>query len=102
MIAADTDYVRRVYKLNNVLGNYNGELSNPGELLRLEDAHGNLADEVEYSNHGNWPGWTRVVAVAWNWSTRGRTTVYHRPGATAMKQPKAVFANTQPPGGGGS
>ena len=57
MIAADTDYVQRVYKLNNVLGNYDGELSNPGELLRLEDAHGNLADEVEYSNHGNWPGW---------------------------------------------
>ena len=59
VIAADTDYVRRVYKLNNVLGNYNGELSNPGELLRLEDAHGNLADEVDYHNHGNWPGWTK-------------------------------------------
>ena len=59
VIAADTDYVRRVYKLNNVLGNYDGELSNPGELLRLEDAHGNLADELEYSNHGNWPGWTK-------------------------------------------
>ncbi|MCH2592855.1 MAG: lamin tail domain-containing protein [Pedosphaera sp.] len=59
VVAADTDYVRRVYKLNNVLGNYDGELSNPGELLRLEDADGNLADEVEYSNHGNWPGWTK-------------------------------------------
>ncbi|MDC0309614.1 lamin tail domain-containing protein, partial [bacterium] len=59
VIAADIDYVRRVYKLNNVLGNYGGELSNRGELLRLEDAYGNLADEVDYSNHGDWPGWTK-------------------------------------------
>ena len=59
VIAADADYVRRVYKLNNVLGNYDGELSNPGELLRLEDAYGNLADEVDYRNHGDWPGWTK-------------------------------------------
>ncbi|MDE0867102.1 MAG: lamin tail domain-containing protein, partial [Rubripirellula sp.] len=59
VIAADIDYVRRVYKLNNVLGNYGGELSNPGELLRLEDAYGNVADEVDYSNHGDWPGGTK-------------------------------------------
>ncbi|HJN82950.1 MAG TPA: lamin tail domain-containing protein [Verrucomicrobiota bacterium] len=59
VIAADADYVRQVYKLNNVLGNYGGELSNPGELLRLEDAFGNLADEVDYRNHGDWPDWTR-------------------------------------------
>ena len=74
VIAADIDYVRRVYKLNNVLGNYGGELSNPGELLRLEDAYGNLADEVDYSNHGDWPGWTKEVVAAWNWLIRGRTT----------------------------
>ena len=59
VIAADVGYMRRVYRLNNVLGNYRGELSNPGELLRLEDGHGNLADEVDYRNHGDWPGWTR-------------------------------------------
>ena len=59
VIAADVDYVRRVYKLKNVIGNYGGELSNPGELLRLEDAYGNFADEVDYRNHGNWPGWTK-------------------------------------------
>ena len=59
VIAADTAYMKRVYKLGNVLGNYSGELSNPGELLRLEDAYGNLADEVDYSNHGDWPGWTK-------------------------------------------
>ena len=59
VIAADAGYVRRVYKLSNVLGNYGGELSNPGELLRLVDGHGNLADEVDYRNHGDWPGWTR-------------------------------------------
>ncbi len=59
VIAADAEYVQRVYKLNNVLGNYGGELGNPGELLRLEDADGNLADEVDYRNHGDWPDWTK-------------------------------------------
>ena len=59
VIAADAGYMRRVYGLSNVLGDYGGELSNPGELLRLEDGHGNLADEVDYRNHGDWPGWTR-------------------------------------------
>ncbi|MEE2947580.1 MAG: lamin tail domain-containing protein [Verrucomicrobiota bacterium] len=59
VIAADTAYIRRVYQLENVLGNYDGELSNPGELLRLEDAYGNLADEVDYRNRGDWPSWTK-------------------------------------------
>ena len=59
VIAADAAYMRRVYQLKNVLGNYGGELSNPGELLRLEDAHGNLADEVDYRNRGDWPSWTK-------------------------------------------
>ena len=59
VIAADAAYMNRVYQLGNVLGNYDGELSNPGELLRLEDAYGNLADEVDYRNRGDWPGWTK-------------------------------------------
>ena len=38
-----------------VLGNYNGQLSNNGELIRLEDAWGNLVDEVDYKVGGEWP-----------------------------------------------
>ena len=59
VIAADVQYMSRVYKLESLLGNYRGELSNPGELLRLEDAYGNLVDELDYMNHGDWPDSTK-------------------------------------------
>ncbi len=59
VVAADLKYMNRVYKIENILGNYRGELSNPGEILRLEDAYGNLADELDYMNHGDWPDWTK-------------------------------------------
>ena len=59
VIAADVEYMNRVYQLENILGNYRGELSNPGELLRLEDAYGNFVDELDYMNHGDWPDSTK-------------------------------------------
>ncbi len=39
----------------NVVGSYDGSLANNGELLRLEDAMGNLVDEVDYKTGGQWP-----------------------------------------------
>jgi len=39
-----------------VLGPFGGNLSNSGELLRLIDAFGNPADEVDYLDGGRWPG----------------------------------------------
>ena len=59
VVASDIKYIKRVYRIADVVGDYNGELSNPGEMLRLEDGYGNLADEVDYSNHGDWPDWTK-------------------------------------------
>ena len=38
-----------------MVGNFTGQLSNGGELVRLEDAYGNLADEVHYMPSGDWP-----------------------------------------------
>ena len=64
VVAADIKYIKRVYQSANVVGNYRGELSNPGEMLRLEDAYGNLADEVDYSNHGDWPDWTKGAGTS--------------------------------------
>ena len=38
-----------------VVGDYGGSLSNSGELVRLLDAAGNMADEVDYKTGGDWP-----------------------------------------------
>jgi hypothetical protein len=38
-----------------VVGDYGGSLSNSGELIRLLDETGNLADEVDYKSGGDWP-----------------------------------------------
>ena len=40
---------------SNSAGQFSGKLSNGGELLRLEDAWGNLVDEVHYHAGGDWP-----------------------------------------------
>ncbi len=37
------------------LGNWNGSLGNNGDLLRLEDAKGNLVNQVDYKFGGEWP-----------------------------------------------
>lgn len=39
---------------DNVIGSASGSLSNGGELLRLEDGLGNLADQVDYRTGGEW------------------------------------------------
>ncbi|MDB6155212.1 MAG: exported protein of unknown function [Chthoniobacteraceae bacterium] len=38
-----------------ILGNFSGSLGNRSERLELNDANGNLADEVRYSTGGAWP-----------------------------------------------
>lgn len=54
-IAADRDHILQAYGGVNVIGNYSGKLRNDGELIRLLDANGNLADEVDYKSGGDWP-----------------------------------------------
>ena len=39
----------------SVVGDYGGSLGNGGDLIRLMDATGNLADEVDYHTGGDWP-----------------------------------------------
>jgi len=55
VIAADAALMRAVHGAINVIGDFEGKLSNEGDLLRLEDAEGNLADEVDYKGGGDWP-----------------------------------------------
>ncbi|MFL2451842.1 MAG: lamin tail domain-containing protein [Verrucomicrobiales bacterium] len=58
VIAANKDWINENYTGVKAIGNYRNNLSNEGELLRLEDQNGNLADEVNYKVGGDWPHWT--------------------------------------------
>ena len=55
VVAADIDWMRRHYGDISVIGNFSGQLRDSGELLRIEDASGNLVDEVYYYPSGDWP-----------------------------------------------
>ena len=45
VVAANKDWINNHYEGVSAIGNYSNNLANSGELLRLEDSHGNLADE---------------------------------------------------------
>jgi len=53
--AANAVRMRAVYGDIPVVGDFQGRLANRGELVRLVDQFGDLADEVDYSFGGDWP-----------------------------------------------
>jgi len=56
VVAADVACMNSSYGGGfTVVGNWDGRLSDGGELIRLEDANQNLADEVDYLPAGDWP-----------------------------------------------
>jgi len=55
IVAANTDFTSEAHQNAKIAGQFSGELSNGGELIRLVDSWGNLADEVHYQTGGNWP-----------------------------------------------
>ena len=55
VVARDAVALRVAYPAITVLGDYRGGVSAKGELLRLEDASGNPADEVRFYAGGRWP-----------------------------------------------
>lgn len=55
VIAANESFTLNAHPGANVVGQYQGELANGGERLRLVDRWGNTADEVHYHTGGNWP-----------------------------------------------
>ncbi|MCX5644895.1 MAG: lamin tail domain-containing protein [Phycisphaerae bacterium] len=55
VVAADANWVRSTYGNISAVGDFAGRLGNQGEVLRLVDRWGNLADEVDYRTGGNWP-----------------------------------------------
>lgn len=59
VIAANESYTLDAHSGANVIGQYEGELSNGGELLSLRDSYGNLADQLHYHTGGSWPSLAR-------------------------------------------
>ncbi len=55
VVAQDAAFITANYPAATVVGDYGGSLSNSGELIRLVDATGSLADEVDYQTGGDWP-----------------------------------------------
>lgn len=104
VVAQNAAYITANYGAVNVVGNYGGSLGNGGDLVRLLDATGNLADEVDYHTEGDWPrgtdgqgyslelihpGMNNDSASAWaasnetakgQWQTFTHTAVYYGQG----------------------
>jgi hypothetical protein len=57
--AANATRLRAVHGNIPVVGDFQGRLSNRGELIRLVDQLGNLADEVDFHFGGDWPDLTQ-------------------------------------------
>ena len=55
VIARDSTAVRQHYGIQNVVGNYTGQLSNAGETIRLEDPLGATVFRFRYGTAGAWP-----------------------------------------------
>ncbi len=55
VVAADANWIRATYGDVPVVGDFSGHLSNRGEVIRLVDQWGNLANQVDYRPGGNWP-----------------------------------------------
>ncbi|MHA3775157.1 DUF7453 family protein [Verrucomicrobiota bacterium sgz303538] len=55
VIARSREYMAQVYPGVSVLGEWSGTLKNDGDLIRVIDNFGNLADEVDFRPGGDWP-----------------------------------------------
>ena len=56
VVVSDQDWFGKNYaQTGSVVGEFDGGLSNDGELIRLLDSQGNLADHVDYGVGGAWP-----------------------------------------------
>ena len=55
VVCANLTRFNTVYSgVTNVLGNWDGTLSNTGEEIRIDDALGNQVDSVTYADEGDW------------------------------------------------
>ena len=55
VIGADTTFLQTANPSATIVGPWSGSLSNNGDLIRVIDQYGNLADEVDFKIGGDWP-----------------------------------------------
>ncbi|MEO8350396.1 MAG: lamin tail domain-containing protein [Chthoniobacteraceae bacterium] len=55
IVAGSKSTISAHYPSATVVGDWSGSLGNSGDLIRLVDGVGNLADEVDYKVGGDWP-----------------------------------------------
>jgi hypothetical protein len=55
VVGGNVAYLQSAYPGATIVGNWSGGLGNKGDLIRIIDANGNLADEVDYKVGGDWP-----------------------------------------------
>jgi hypothetical protein len=71
VVAANLSTFQTTYPgVANVIGNWSGSLGNTSEEIRLEDASGNVQDEVTYADSGDWALRVREVTFGgWDWQS---------------------------------
>ncbi len=55
VIGANAVNLNTIYTGLTAIGNWSGSLGNSGDLLRVEDANGNLVNQIDYRFGGEWP-----------------------------------------------
>ena len=74
VVASDAAALAAKYPGVAIVGNFDGQLSNRNDLIRLDDALGNPADEVHYYDSGRWPSSPTAAVRAWSCATPTPTT----------------------------
>jgi len=72
VVAADTNVFHSKYpSVTAYTGNWSGTLNNQNESIRIEDASGNVSDDVSYADEGDWAIRVRGVPAfahrGWAW-----------------------------------
>jgi hypothetical protein len=58
VVTGDTNYLRSLYSGIPIIGNFTNRLSHRSDLIALEDAAKNPANEVRYYDGGRWPSYS--------------------------------------------
>ena len=106
VVAADVAVFQAKYPgVANVVGGWQGTLSNNGEAIELVDASGATVDRVEYSNEGDWatraPGPDDNGHKGWVWSAphNGGGKSLELINLSTTNDDGANWASSQPDGG---
>ena len=70
--ASRTNFLAHYPSVTNVVGDWEGKLSNSGEQLRLRNAQGDVVDSLNYADGGEWAVRQRVPDAtaglpSWDW-----------------------------------